>query len=313
MVIIETMERRNPDPPIEKLVPTQQEKTADPTEIFPQVKKTPKMLKVEQIIQEDLQVFLPRKYSQEDLSTPDISEMITEISGGNIKVREQTINNWLRKFNSQVRPRSEAVKLAWQNPEKRERRAEAIYSTATKRKIDDGMSNWQSLFSESEKRNRARGAMVRRKRALLRSMRETLGEDPTERPNEMYSQQGLLSTEIAQEPGIHYDTLISWIRKLEIEITKARETPYGYIRGNKEEKQNLVEEARAQNLVQNLDPKEQYVINHRYPAEGRRSSSTKIVEELGLARRQVWQIEKRALGKLRVLVNSQPSGLPVSF
>jgi len=335
---IERIAYRN-SPPIRELAPTREKSLAqeivsvvpkaDPIEIFPgqqetqkpAFKKTPRMLGVEQIIQEDLPGFLTRKYSEEGLSTPDISQMITEISGGNIKVREATINNWLRKFNSQVRPRLEAVKLAWQNPEKRERRIEGIHSRMRKREKSKSLSKfrldyWQNL-SESEKENRLRLIRENYRTAMLRRMSETLGENPAERLNEMYWQEDLSSKEIGEKLGKSPSIVLEWMRFLGITARKrgrrAGETTYGYIRNGKEEKSNLVEEASRQGLVEKLDERERYVIWLRYPAEGRKASSTKIAKELGVSRQRVGQIEKGSLGKLQVLVNSQPSGLPQDY
>jgi len=96
-------------------------------------------------------------------------------------------------------------------------------------------------------------------------------------------------------------------------------TPHDYIRNDKEEKLLLVEEARARNLVQILDPKEQYVIDHRYPPpEGRAESHIEIGKRLYPDRTKInrqWpqELEKRALQKLQVSVNSQPSGLPQDY
>jgi len=136
MITIEIAPRNLP--PIEKLAPTQEEPLAqatvsvapkaEPTEIFPQVNRTPKMHKVEQIIQGDLRVFLIRKYSEEDLSTQDISQTIRNISDGDITVAPWTISIWLRTLSISVRSRPEGVSLAWQNPEKRKRITEAIHS-----------------------------------------------------------------------------------------------------------------------------------------------------------------------------------------
>jgi len=182
---VETRERmayRNP-PPIEKLVPPQEKSLAqdavsmvpkvEPTEIFPQVKKTPRMIEVQQVTQEDIQKFLNRNYSVKGSSQRDICRSITAISDGNIQLQSGTISDWMRKFNIAARSSSEGAKLAWQNPEKRERRIKSIHSPMADRKRGKSLSkNWRSL-SESEKRDRARAVSEGRRKELLRNMRET--------------------------------------------------------------------------------------------------------------------------------------------
>jgi len=142
--------------------------TAEPVEIFPQVNRTPKMHKVEQIIKGDLRVFLITKYSEEELSTQDISQTIGNISGGYITVAPWTISIWLRTLSVSVRSRPEGVSLAWQNPEKRKRITEGAHSPMAHRKRCESLSEYLQSLSESEKRDRTRPA--REGKALLRSM-----------------------------------------------------------------------------------------------------------------------------------------------
>jgi len=288
---------------------------ASPIEIFSQVKKTPRMLEVEQVIQEDIQKFLNRNYSVRGSSQTDICQSITAISDGNIQLQSGTISDWMRKFNISVRSRPEGVSLAWQDPEKRKRIIEHAHSPMAEIKKSKSISkNWQSL-SESEKENRLRLLRENNRTAMLRYMREALGENPAERLNEMYWQEDLSSKEIGEKLGKSYSTVLGWMKFLGIRPRKPGatpgKTPYGYIKTHKEEKSNLVEEASRQGLVEKLDERERYVIWLRYPAEGRIVSYTKIAKDLGVTRQRVGQIEKGSLGKLQVSVNSQPSGLPV--
>jgi len=195
---IETRERtayRNPDPQeTMSVVPK-----AEPIEVFSQVKKTPKMLEVEWVIQEDIREFIETKYVVMCLSQEDICRSITSISNGNIQLTSQSITNWMRRLNILARSSSEGAILAWQNPQKRERRTEGMHSPMAKREKSKSISeNWQSL-SESEKRDRGRAVSEGRRRALLRRMEEVLGDDPTQRLKEMRSR--LSFREIGEELG----------------------------------------------------------------------------------------------------------------
>jgi hypothetical protein len=224
----------------------------------------------------------------------------------------------MRKFNISVRSRPEGVSLAWQDPEKRKRIIEHAHSPMAEIKKSKSISkNWQRL-SESEKENRLRPVREYNRTVMLRGIRETLGENPAERLNEMCWQEDLSSKEIGEKLGKSPSTVLEWMKFLEVRVRKrggtAGETPHGYIKTNKEGKQNLVEEARARELVQNLDPKEQFVIYYRYPTDGIIQRHVEIGKRLypkGAKINRQWPqaLEKRALQKLQESVNSQPSGL----
>lgn len=311
---------------------------AKPIEIFSEVKKTPRMVEAEQVIKEDLQEFLERKYSVENLSTVEISRMIRDKSDGNIQIRDGMISNWLERFNVPARSRSEAAKLAWQNPDKRKRKIQGIHSSTTNRersetrmrtwqkhknairKIHSPMSDtkrgeamrryWENLsLLKEEKENRLRAVRETRRAAMLSHMRERLGDDPTKRLREMCER--LSSTEIAEELGVSPSTVRTWKENLGIETRKPSKSTQGigFIRANEESKQELIKKARIRGLIEILDEKEQYVLYARFPNEG---DTIKTHVEIGrnlypdrpkTTRQWPQQIEIRALGKLANVLN----------
>lgn len=278
----------------------------EPIEIFSQVKKTPRMLEVEASIQENLEVFLPRIYS-EGLSREEVSQRIKIISDGNIQVHPDTIKSWLEKFGIPIRSRGEAMKLAWHNSVKRESMIAKIHSPmANMKRGESKRKYWQGL-SESERKSRLSHVWEVRGDSGLRNMRKVLGDDPREWLEEMYWQQRLSTKEIAEELGISESTVRRWMKNQGVETRKAGETPYGHrIKANKEEKENLVEEARIKGLIRNLTKKEQDVINARYTIEGRIRSHVEIGRELYpgrvIYRQLTHDVERRALKKLETLL-----------
>lgn len=284
---------------------------AEPIEIFPGpqeiqnpvFKKTRLMGEVEQLIQGDLPKFLERKYCVERLSQDDISQAIRDISEGHIQISDVTILDWMRRFNIAARSMSAAAELAWQNPEKRKRKIEKIHSPTADRKRSEAMrNNWQSL-SASEKRDRLKRTREERRRALLRRMREALGENPTERLREMRSRLSL--REIGEELGKNRSTVKGWM-KLEIETRKraVNTERIGFIKADEERKQNLVREARINGIIIILDPKEQFVIDARFPTKGTTAPLTQIGRNLDpnrpvqFSREYIRQIQEKALRKL---------------
>lgn len=291
----------------------------EPIEIFPgqqeiqkpAFKKTPQKLEVEQVTNEGLREFLEGNDYVGRLGQGYVSQVITNISG-HIQIRDGAISDWLKIINVLPRSMSEGSKLAWQNPEQRQHKIEGIHSPAANRKSSETRRrNFQSL-SEADKNTRLEPAKEYNRQAMIRHMREALGENPKERLWKMHWQQELSPVEIGEELKVSPSTVKKWMKNLGIKITEPHRQ-HGSIKTKKEEKQNLVRQAREKGLIEMLPAEEQFVINARFPIEGTIASFTRTGQELDpnrpvkFSREYIRQIQEGALGKLANELNKVSS------
>lgn len=294
------------------------EAAPEPIEIFPrqelrpEVKKTPRMLEVEKLVGGDLGEFLDRKNSIDGLTT--ICAEIRDMSKGKITVQITTLRDWLEKYGIQLRSQVEGIRLAWKNPEKRERMIAATHSPEANKKRGKAISaHWQALPEEQkqEQLRRLRKGYIlgetNRRETLVKNMQEALGGSPEKVLRRMYWDEGFSPNEIAKKINKSGDTVMAWMKRLGIE--RRGKGGAGSIRSNREGKRNTVQQAEDQGLLEILTPRELAVIRARYPSHGNRVKSfSAILKEQypnsqKRSRQSVQDAEKRALKKLARALN----------
>ncbi len=195
------------------------------------MKKTPKMLEIEERIGEPIDVYLRREYVKERRSTVEIAERFG--------VGSTTIRGWLKKEGIGIRDISEATSIArlpegFVKPSKEE--LERMYvnerMSITKIGVKLGVSrasahNW---LMENEIGTRDR-SVIKLPNGVTKPTKEEL--------EKLYYEDGLGMAKIGIRFGVSHFIIRGWLNDYDIEIREARKLPEGFVKPSKEELERM--------------------------------------------------------------------------
>lgn len=147
------------------------------------IKKTLYMLLVEKVLGIDLAAYLKEEYEIKERSIRDILQDIRNKTNGEIRMSAKGVLGWLKICRINTRSKSEAIKLAWHDPAKRE----AVLAR-----------------------------LATAKQVAAQALQAKFGDNPKEALENLYFKQGFSIQRVAEECGVSAWTVIKWLKMLEI-------------------------------------------------------------------------------------------------
>lgn len=278
--------------------PQQFQPAPEKTSFHPPERKTELMMEVEnrfggQPIEEILFHF----YGEQENSLAKTAEII--------EVTPTTIKPWMRKCGIKFRSKSEAQKILWQDPERKEELLKKLITPQARlKKRQATRAQWRNQREKMMEANQS-GAQTRIRRNERRLV-ERMG-----RPKKEYLEEakklGLTKTEVCSSLKIHHSTLN---RLLEEEEIKLPSGPESFIQREWEERKEspemkLVEKARKMGIFFDLSEGEQVILNGRFPKEDDVPQSlSSLGRKLGFSKQWAHKIQNEAIEKMRLKLES---------
>lgn len=220
-----------------------------------------------------------------------------------IGVGKHAVRRWLKECRIGSRTRSEAAKISWQDPERREELLKKRNNPQTLLKRSQAaIAQWEREREKMMKANQ-KGAQTR-----MRMRREEL-ENQIGRPVGEYLKEaknlGLTKTEVCSRLHIDWGILERYLEREGIEWPSGTELriqmEWEKRKGSPEMK--LVEEARKVGVFSQLSGREQIVLNRRFPKEGKMPESLSFLgEKFGFTKQWTHIIQVEAIEKLRSML-----------
>ncbi len=264
--------------------------TRDEFEPAPIVKKSPRMLEIEETIGENIEEYLTRTYVHEGMSGIEISEELA--------VGAPVVYGWMRKSSIPLRSKTESAMLA--NP----KRSQSIRNAWSDRraeitaKIHTPESDRKR--SESIKRHYDENPSLREYRRKVftkyaeKRWSEVFGDSIPARLHHMHHIEGLSVEDIAHVTGYSEANIRILASRHGVSIVE--KTHKASVRRFQEVQERLWSNPEAFGTLQD---NEKHVIFERYMREGVIATLDQVGKEMGVSRARVGQLEKSALRKIR--------------
>lgn len=260
-----------------------------------EIDKTSRMLQVEKALGIDMATYLKEEYETRGRSIEDIVQDIRDKTNGEIRTSTGTVRGWLKNCGINTRSVSEASKLLWQDPLKREAIRVARNTPEAKRKKSEALkrriASHPDLFLASLEKGRRVFAQMRYD-ATQATLKTKFGDNPKEALENLYVTQGFSIQRVAEKCGVPRRTISGWFKILEITQQTVVLKP---------EAIDIFNRAGVSDYLTTLNPRERQVLEDRYNKD---KTLDGIGAELGITRERVRQIESKALSKLRSQLNS---------
>ena len=252
----------------------------------PQMKKTSRMLLVEEKFGEPIEDLLRRLYEDEHRSISQMAQIL------DMEIR--TTHSWLIKANVSVRTIKEASQIVWA-----ERKDEIIAKMHTSESaIKRSESHKKRLTEDPGELEKIRASVKQAHEAHIQKAhlrREfAFGKDVAQTLFDMHQNQGLTAEDIAKGTPYSPDRIINMMRTYNIPYTE-RSFAVSVLKFQ-EVHQRLWSNPQA---VQVLRDREKEVISKRFFTDGPIPSLDNIAQEMGVTRERVRQIESSAIEKIR--------------
>src|SRR3989344_6028162 len=170
------------------------------------MRKTPKMLEIEEKIGEPLEVYLGREYADERMSAVKI--------GKKLRLCTTTILNWLREYNVEIRDISEATSIAqlpkgFVKPNKE--KLEMMY-------VDERMSTWKIAERLGVSRWNVRNLLKEYKIETREppGLSEGFVKPTREELKRTYADERMSAVKIGKKLGTSGRTVLNWLKEYEI-------------------------------------------------------------------------------------------------
>lgn len=225
------------------------------------------------------------------------------ITAATIGVGKCAVHRWLRECRIRGRTRSEAAKIPWQDPQRREEllKKRNIPQTLLKRR-QAAKALWKREREKMMKANQ-KGAQTR-----MRMRKEEL-ENQIGRPVGEYLKEakklGLTKTEVCSRLHIGWGTLVRYLEREGIEWPSGTELR---IQMEWEKRKNspemkLIEKAREMGAFSQLTEREQIVLNGRFPKRDEVPQSLSFLGgKFGFTKQWAHIIQNEAIKKLKSML-----------
>lgn len=222
-----------------------------------------------------------------------------------IEINRNTIFAWFRKCGIRLRSKSEAGKIPWQDPERKEEILKKRETPLTRLKRSQATrAQWKNLRGKMmEARKKAIQTMRRRREKRLE---EQIGQPIKEYLKEA-KEQGLSKTEVCSHLKIGWGTLNGYLEREGVEWSSAQELLIlmEWEKRKQSPEMKLVEKAKEEGVFSDLSEREQIILNGRFPKEGDEPKSLpRLGRKFGITRQRVFTIQNGAIEKIRLKLES---------